>query len=92
MRLRDVLLSQPDFVPEFPMTPPRWYEPPFLAPSAPDVLETPRDQSVAEEVADFLKSHFYPAPSPDKKPKGLRWVTNCLTSESSEDSAPKYED
>ena len=43
MRLRDVLLSQPDFVQESPLTSLPWYEPPFLTPSAPNVLETPWD-------------------------------------------------
>jgi hypothetical protein len=74
------------------MTTSSWYEPPFLTPSGPDVLETPRDQRTAEEVVDFLKSRFCHAPSPGKKPKELRWVTNYLTFEPSEDSAPKYSD
>ncbi len=72
MRLRDVLLAQPDFAHESPVTPPPWYEPPFLAPSARDVLETPRDPRTAENVADFLKSRFRPATAPGKKPRELR--------------------
>ena len=43
MRLRDVLLFQPYFLQEAtPLVQP-WQEPPFLAPSAPNVMETPRD-------------------------------------------------
>ena len=42
MRLWNVLLYQPDFVHEtMPLTLP-WFEPPYLAPTASDVLETPQ--------------------------------------------------
>ena len=64
--------------------------PHFLAPSAMDVMKTLRDQRTAEEIRDFIKSRFCPALSPGKMPKELRWVTTCLTSEPSEDSAPIY--
>jgi hypothetical protein len=69
-----------------------WHEPPFLAPSAPDIMETPRDQRTPGDVATYLKGRFRPKPQPRKRPKELRWVTICLTSEPTEDSAPKYAD
>jgi hypothetical protein len=92
MRLREKLLAQPDFGKESPLTTLPWYEPPFLAPSAPDVLGTPRYQRTAEEVADFSKSRFCPATSSGKRPKELRRVTTCLTTDPSENSATTYED
>jgi len=74
MRLRDVLLYQPDFVHEtMPLTLP-WFEPPYLAPTAPDVLETPRDQRTPEEVLSFLKSRYRFKPSHGKNARELRWV------------------
>ena len=69
-----------------------WQEPPFLAPSTSDVMETPRDQRTPEEVATYLKGRFRPKPQQGKRAKELRWVTTCLTSEPTEDSAPKYAD
>ena len=41
MRLRDVLLWQPYYVPENPATVTPWLEPPFAAPSVPPLLGTP---------------------------------------------------
>ena len=62
MRLRYVLLFQPDFLQEAtPMVLP-WHEPPFLASSTSDVKETPRDQRTPEEVATYLKGRFRPKP------------------------------
>jgi hypothetical protein len=92
MHLRDVLLFQPDSLQEpTPLIHP-WHEPPFLAPTTSDVMETPRDQRTPVEVATYLKSRFRSKPEQGKRAKELRWVTTCLTSEPTEDSAPKYAD
>ena len=61
-------------------------------PSAPDVMNTPRDQRTPGEVATYLKGRFRPKPKQGKRAKELRWVTTCLISEPTEDSAPKYAD
>jgi len=61
MRLRDVLLCQPDFIMENPVTTLPWLEPPFAAPSAPPGLGTPPNQRTPGEVAGFLKARFCPA-------------------------------
>jgi hypothetical protein len=91
MRLRDVLLFQLDFLQEAtPLLVQPWHEPPFLAPSASDIMDTPRDQRTPGEVATYLKGRFRSRPQQGKRPKELRWVTTCLTSEPTEDSAPKY--
>ena len=92
IRLRDVLLCQPNFAHESPVTTLTWLEPPFAAPSAPNVLDTPRDQRTADEVADFLKSRFRPASSGGKKPQERTWVATCLTYESIEESTQIYPD
>jgi len=80
MRLRDVLLHQPDFTPETPVTNLPWLEPPFAAPSDQHTLGTPRDQRTPGEVADLLKVRFRPTLPAGKKPKEMRGVTTCLTS------------
>jgi hypothetical protein len=54
MPLRDILLTQLNFVEESPTTTLLWYKPPFLTPSAAEVMETPRDMHIAEEVAYYL--------------------------------------
>ena len=60
MRLRDVLLFQPDFLQEAtPLVQP-WHEPTFFAHYAPDVMDTPRDQRTPGEVATYLKGRFRP--------------------------------
>ncbi len=60
VRLRDVLLSQLDFLQEAtPLVHP-WHEPPLHAPFAPDTLDTPRDQRTPGEVATYLKDRFRP--------------------------------
>ena len=92
MSLREVMLFQPDFLQEAtPLVHP-WHEPPFSAPSAPDTLDTPRDQRTPGEVATYLKGRFRPMPQKGKRAKELRWVTTYLASEPTEDSAPKYAD
>ena len=92
MRLRDVMLFQPDFLHECtPLIHP-WHEPPFQAPSTSDTLDTPRDQRTPGEVATYLKGHFCPQPRQGNKAKELRWVTTFLTSDPTEESAPKYAD
>ncbi len=89
MRLRDVLLYQPDFVHEaMPLTLP-WFEPPYLAPTASNVMETPRYQRAHGEVSSFLKNRYCPKPLQGKKAGELRWVTTCLTSDPTETGAPR---
>ncbi len=90
MRLRDVLLSKLDFAHESPATTSPWLEPPFAAPSGPNVLDTPRGQRTPEEIAAFLKSRFRPAPAAGERPKEMRWVTICLTAEPTEDTMQTY--
>ena len=53
-------------------------------------MDTPRDQRTPEEVATYLKDRFRPKPQQGKRAKELRWVTTCITSEPTKDSAPKY--
>jgi hypothetical protein len=53
-------------------------------------MDTPRDQRTPGEVATYLNGHFLPKPHQGKRAKELSWVTTCLTSDPTEDSAPKY--
>ncbi len=69
---RGVLLCQPEFTPETPVTTLPWLEPPFAAPSASNVLDTTRDQRTPGEVADLLKTRFRTALPVGKKPKEIR--------------------
>ena len=62
MCLRDVLLCQPDFILESPVTTLPWLEPPFWAPCAPTGLGTLLHQRTHEEVAYLLKARFRPSP------------------------------
>ena len=90
VRLRDVLLFQPNFLQEAtPLVQP-WHEPPFLAPSAPDAMDTPRDHRIPGEVATYLKGRFRPKPKQGKRAKEFRWLATCLTSDPAKESAPKY--
>jgi hypothetical protein len=91
MRLRDVFFWQPDHIPEKPTTM-LLLEPPFAAPFVPSPLGTPLNRRTPGEVADLLKARFCPAPGGGKKPKEMRWVTTCLTSDPTEDTTPKYSD
>jgi len=92
MRLRDVLLYQPDFILESPVTTLPWLEPSFAAPSAPPGLGTPLHQRTFGELADLLKARSRPTPVGGKKPKEFRWVTTCLTSDPTENTTPNYSD
>jgi hypothetical protein len=92
MILRDVLLCQPDYIPESPVTTLLWVEPPFVAPSTPSSLSIPLKQRTPSEVACFFKARLRPAPSGDKKPKEMRRVTICLASDPTEYTTPKYSD
>ena len=92
MRLRDIMLFQPNFLQEpMPLIHP-WHEPPFQASVASDAKDTLRDQRTPGEVATCLKSRFCPKAHQGKKAKELRWVSPYLTFEPTEDSAPKYTD
>jgi hypothetical protein len=88
VRFRDVLLWQPDYIPESPATMTPWLAPPFAAPSVPPLLGTPLNRRTPCEVAYLLKARFRPAPSGGKKPKEMRWVTTCFTSDPTEDTTP----
>ncbi len=92
MRLKDVLLCQPDIILENPTTIMSELEPSFAAPSPPPGLGTPRNQRTPGEVADLLKARLRPAPIEGNKPKEIRWVTTCLTSDPTEETTPKYSD
>ena len=43
-------------------------------------------------MATYQKGRFRPKPQQGKRAKEFRWVTTCLASEPTEDSAPKYAD
>ena len=92
MRLRDVLLHQLDFVHEAVSLTSSWFKPPYMAHTYSDVLDTTTDQRTPEEVATFLRGRYHPKPLQEKKAKELRWVTTCLASDPTEDSAPRYPD
>ena len=62
------------------------------APSAPHVLDTLLDQRTPGEVADLLIARFRPALISGKKPKKMRWIFTCLTSQPTEETTPKYSD
>jgi hypothetical protein len=89
MCLRDILIYQPDFAHENPVTTLPWLEPPFANPSALNVLDTPRDQRTPGEVAGHLNIRFRPAPLADNKSKEMRWVATYLNSELNEETTPK---
>ena len=61
MRLREVLISQPDFVQESPVTHLPWFKPAFLPPSTSPDRKTIHEQRPAGEVVDFRKSRFHPS-------------------------------
>ncbi len=63
-----------------------------MAPSTSDVLETPRSQRTPEEIATYLKTRYWPPQHQGKKTKVLRRVTTNLTSNPTEDFAPRYAD
>jgi hypothetical protein len=65
---------------------------PFPTSSVPPLLGTPLNRRTPREVADLLKARFRSAPSGGKKPKEIRWVTICLTSDPTEDTTPQYSD
>ena len=69
-----------------------WYAPPYLTPTSSDVIDNPRDQRIPEEIATNLKRQFLPQYLSSKRHPEIRWVTTCLTSEPTEESAPRYAD
>ena len=91
-RLKDIFLSQPEAVHETQRQNLPWLAPPFLTPTTPDVIDTPRDQRTPDETADYLKARFRPHAQQGKKALEVRWTTTCLTTEPTEESAPKYAD
>ena len=92
MRLRDVLLCQPDYLYDSPGPFSPWLEPPFAAPSVSPGLGAPSRQRSACEIAELLKARFRPPPTGGKKPREFRWVTTCLTSDPTEDTSPRITD
>ena len=89
MRLRDVLLFQPDSLHETTLLVLPWHEPPFLAPSETDVyMDTPRDQRTPGEVDTYVKRRYCPKSLQGKIARELRWVTTCLSSDPTEKSTP----
>ena len=90
MRLKDILLFQPDYLSYSPGSTSPWLEPPFAAPSVPPGLGAPPQQRTAIEFAELLKDRFRPTPSGGKKSKEFRWVSTCLTSDPTEDTSPRY--
>ena len=69
-----------------------WCAPPYLTPTSSDVIDIPRDQRTPEEIATYLKRRFLPHNLSGKRQPEIRWVTTCLTSEPTEESAPRYAD
>jgi hypothetical protein len=56
-------------------------------------MDTPRDQRTPEEIATYLKKRFLTQNLPGKRQPEIRWAfTTCLTSEPTEESAPRYAD
>jgi hypothetical protein len=92
MRLRDVLLHQPDTPQESMQMSLPWHAPPYMTPTSPDVIDTPRDQRTPEEIATYLKRRFLPQNLSGKRNPEIRWVTTCLTFEPTEETAPRYAD
>jgi hypothetical protein len=92
LRLRDVLLHQPNAPQESMQMILPWYAPPYLTLTSSDVIDTPRYQHTPEEIATYLKRRFLPQNLSGKRHPEIRWVTTCLTSEPTEMSAPRYAD
>jgi len=72
MRLRDVLLFQPDFLQESMPLIHSWHEPPFQAHSKSDNLDTPWGQRTPGEVSTYLKGRLCPKPQQGRKSEKLR--------------------
>jgi hypothetical protein len=82
MRLRDVLLCQPDYLYDSPGPISPWLEPLFAAPPVAHGLGASPQQRTACEVAELG----------GKKPREYRWVTTCLTSDPKEETSPRITD
>ncbi len=63
-----------------------------MTPTTSDGIETPRDQRTPDEIASYLKTRFRPQPQKGRGPQEVRWITTCLTTEPTEESAPKFTD
>jgi hypothetical protein len=92
MSLRDVLLRQPDYLSDSPGPYSPWLDPPFAAPSVSQGLGAPPQKRTACEIAELLKARFRPPPIGGKKPRELRRVTTCLTSDPTEETSPRITD
>jgi hypothetical protein len=55
-------------------------------------MATPRYQRALEEIASYLETRYRSLQRQGTKSKKWRCVTTCLTSDSTEDSTPRYLD
>ncbi len=60
-----------------------------MTPTIPNVIDTPRDKRTPDEIANYLKNRFRPHTQQGKKAPEVRWTTTCLTTEPTDESAPK---
>ncbi len=68
MRLRDVLLCQPDYLSDNPGLFSPWLEPPYSTPPSPPVLGASPQKRTACDVAEHLKARFRPPPIGERNP------------------------
>ena len=90
MCMRDIMLFRPESVVESPQLTLPWYEPPFLSPTSPDVMETPRENRSPGEVATYFKGRYRPSAAQGRRPREIRWITTYLTSEPTEETVRRY--
>ena len=90
MRLRDVLLVQPDASADATTSPQPWFAPPLLAKPNQATIEGTWDTRSPYEVATYIKAGFLPAPQPSKRAQELQWVTTTLTATPADDTFPRY--
>ncbi len=88
MRLRDILMSQPDAAQDSTSGPTPWYPPPYLANPNQASLMGAEEASTPAELVAFMKSVYEPAHPPRQRTPELRWVTTTLTDHPVEDTLP----
>jgi hypothetical protein len=91
MRLRDILLSQPDSAQDTTAGPKPWFPPPYLANPNQTSLEGAAEARTPAAMAAFLKAAYVPVPSQRQRTPELRWVTTTLTDHPVEDTLPRYQ-
>ncbi len=89
MRLRDVLLVQPDSSTDATTSPQPWFAPPFLAKPNQATIDGTWDTRSPSEVATYLKEAFLPAPQPGKRAQELQLVTTTITYTPTDDTFPR---